>query len=158
MLAYLKGLHLTINSWRENQDEDGWHITSEADTWLDSGPVPEAAPPRVKAVPQLASNLRALEELTSFEHPPKVRVRPADSAAVIFTFGDASGAGFGQSYWVLGKEDVDIFYGIWDSWAAAHSSNWREFYNQVLGLERGVANGSIPRGTLLRCSCSLIIL
>lgn len=147
MNPYLKGLHLTIDSWRENRDEDGWRVTSEADTRLDSGPAPEAAPPRVKAVPRLAGDLRALEELTAFEHPPKVRVRPADSAAVIFTFGDASGAGFGQSYWVLGKEDVDVFYGIWDSWAAAHSSNWREFYNQVLGLERGVADGSIPRGT-----------
>ena len=58
-----------------------------------------------------------------------------------------SGAGFGQSLWLLGGDEVDIFYGAWDEWAVKHSSNWREFYNQVLGIERGIKEGTIPKGT-----------
>lgn len=146
MLPYLKGLHLTIDGWRENRDEDGWRISSEVEPLQDGPQGPDSAPSRVKAVPRLANDLRALEELTASEHPPKVRVRPTATATVAFLFGDASGAGFGQSLWMLGEEDVDVFYGLWEPWAAARPSNWREFYNQVLGLERGVANGTIPRG------------
>jgi hypothetical protein len=41
---------------------------------------------------------------------------------------------------------VDIFYGTWEEWAARSSSNWREFYNQVIGIERGVKEGTIPKG------------
>ena len=76
-----------------------------------------------------------------------MRVRPSGAAAVAFIYGDASGAGFGQSLWMLGVEDVDIFYGLWDKKAAGRSSNWRKFYNQVLGIKRGLMDGTIPRGT-----------
>jgi hypothetical protein len=61
--------------------------------------------------------------------------------------GDASGVGFGQSLWFLGREDVNVFYGLWDRKASGNSSNWREFYNQVLGVKRGTENGNIPEGT-----------
>lgn len=147
MLPYLKGLHLTIDSWRPNRDEEGWRLGKEGSDEVDPTVNPDNAPARVKAVPRLANDLRALEELTAAKEPPRVRVRPTTSAAVAFIFGDASGAGFGQSLWLLGEDDVDVFYGTWDEWAAQHSSNWREFYNQVLAIERGIADGTIPKGT-----------
>jgi len=62
-------------------------------------------------------------------------------------FGDTSGVGFGQSLWFLHGEDVDVFYGLWDEEATPHSSNWKEFYNQVLGIEWGLESGQIPTGT-----------
>jgi hypothetical protein len=62
-------------------------------------------------------------------------------------FGDASGMGFGQSLWFMGRPDVDVFFGLWDERASGGSSNWREFYNQVLAVERGIAIGTIPEGT-----------
>jgi hypothetical protein len=40
--------------------------------------------------------------------------------------------------WLLGAEDVDVFYGLWDHGVAGKSSNWREFYNQGLGIKRGI--------------------
>ena len=49
----------------------------------------------------------------------------------------------------MGSDKLDVFYGLWDEDAAGRSSNWREFCNQVLGVERGVANGTIPRGAEL---------
>jgi hypothetical protein len=68
-------------------------------------------------------------------------------AATGVMFGDASGMGFGQSLWFMGRPDVDVFFGLWDETASAGSSNWHEFYNQVLGVERGIDNGTIPAGT-----------
>jgi hypothetical protein len=145
MLPYLKGVHLTIDSWRAHRDEEGWRISD--DRGVSREEASDTAPERVKAVPRLVRDLEALEELTTAEEPPAIRVRPVATATVAFMYGDASGAGFGQSLWLLGAEEVDVFYGIWDQRAAGKSSNWREFYNQVLGIERGLEEGTLPRGT-----------
>jgi hypothetical protein len=147
MIPYLKGLHLTIDSWRPNRDEDGWRVTSGYEPKVDEGVNTLDAPPFVKAVPRLRDDLQALEELTETNEAPRVQVRPTATAAAGFMFGDASGVGFGQSLWFLAQEDVDVFYGLWNGEAAENSSNWREFYNQVLGVERGLENGKIPEGT-----------
>jgi hypothetical protein len=147
MVPYLKGLHLTLDSWRPNRDEDGWRLTSEYEVKVGETNDPLVAPPRVKAVPRLADDLGALEELTEMTEAPKVQARPTATATAGFMFGDASGVGFGQSLWLLGREDVDMFYGLWDKKTSGNSSNWREFYNQVLGVERGIKSGNIPNGT-----------
>jgi hypothetical protein len=105
------------------------------------------APPLVKAVSRLQGDLQALEELTESAEAPRVQVWATATAAACFMFGDASGVGFGQSLWFQAQEDVDVFYGLWNSKAARNSSNWREFYNQVLGVERGIDSRKIPEGT-----------
>jgi hypothetical protein len=74
---------------------------------------------------------------------PRVQVRPTATAAAGFMFGDASGVGFRQSLWFLAQEDVNEFYGLWNGKTAGNSSNWQEFYNQILGVE----SGKIPEGT-----------
>jgi hypothetical protein len=149
MIPYLKGLHLTIDSWRPHRDEDGWRIVDEYEpTATEEGRgVGETGPPLVKAVPRLCNDLRALLELTATIEPPKIQVRPMATAAAGFMFGDVSGVGFGQSLWFPGGDDVDVFYGLWNTKAAGNSSNWKEFYNQVLGIERGIEKGTIPTGT-----------
>jgi len=148
MIPYLKGLHLTIDSWRSNRDDDGWRQTGHFEPKIEDGMVEALdAPPLVQAVPRLGNDLRALGELTAAAEPPRVPVRPTATAAAGFMFGDASGMGFGQSLWFMGRPDVDVFFGLWDEIASGGSSNWREFYNQVLAVERGIAGGTIPEGT-----------
>jgi hypothetical protein len=111
------------------------------------------APEFVEVVPRFADDLEALEGLTESVLPPCVRARPVATACTGFTFGDASGVGFGQSLWLLGGDDIDVFYGLWGDSVSDNSSNWKEFYNQVMGVERGLEKGTIPRGTKF-CSCS----
>lgn len=82
-------------------------------------------------------------------HLPPIPVRAIAMACAAFMFGDASGTGFRQSLWLLGGEEIDIFHGLWDDEAVERSSNWREFYNQVLGVERGLKRGTIMKGTEL---------
>jgi hypothetical protein len=142
MLPYLKGVHLTIDSWRAPHDDEGWRIKEDKGSPLKEEP--ETAPSQVKAVPRLARDLESLEELTVAEEPPEIRVCPVATTSVAFMYGDVSGAGFGQSLWLLGAEEVDVFYGLWDQQVAGKSSNWREFYNQVLGIERGLEDGTLP--------------
>jgi hypothetical protein len=132
MVPYLKGLHLTIDSWRPNRDEDGWKLTSDLEPRIDGITEGMTGPQLVEAVPRLKNDLQALLELTEGDEPPRMQVRPTATAAIGFMFGDASGVGFGQSLWFLHGEDVDVFYGLWDEEATPHSSNWKEFYNQVL--------------------------
>jgi hypothetical protein len=149
MIPYLKGLHLTIDSWRSNRDDDGWRQTGgHFEPKLDDGVMEGmAAPDFVQAVHRLGQDLRALGELTASAEPPRVPVRPTATAATGFMFGDASGMGFGQSLWFMGGPDVDVFFGLWDETASGGSSNWCEFYNQVLAVECGIDNGAIPSGT-----------
>jgi hypothetical protein len=149
MIPYLKGLHLTIDSWQPHRDDDGWRLPcGHFEPQVDDGVVLDlVAPESVKAVVRLANDLRALGELTASAEPPRVQVRPTATAAAGFMFGDASGMGFGQSLWFLGRPDVDVFFGLWDESASSGSSNWREFYNQVLAVECGIDNGTIPSGT-----------
>ena len=159
MIPDLKGLHLTIDSWRPNQDEDGWRQTSgHFEPKIDDGVVEAvAAPVLVQAVPQLGQDLRALGELTDSTVAPRVQVRLTATAAAGFMFGDASGMGFGQSLWLMGRPDVDIFFGLWDGKASGNSSKWREFYNQVLAVERGIEH-TVRSRPGLKSSCSLTTL
>jgi hypothetical protein len=85
--------------------------------------------------------------LMQSSHLPSIPVRPTTMACTAFMFGDgASGTRFRQSHWLLGGEEIDIFHGLWDDEAVEWSSNWREFYNQVLGVEWGLGKGTIMKG------------
>jgi hypothetical protein len=108
MIPDLKGLHLTIDSWRPNRDEDGWHQTSgHFEPKIDDGVVEAvAAPVLVQAVPWLGQDLRALGELTDSAVAPCIQVCPTTMAAAGFIFGDASGMGFGRIFGALGWEGI----------------------------------------------------
>jgi hypothetical protein len=158
MIPVLKGLHLTIDSWRPNRDEDGWHQTSGHFEPKTNNRVVEAvaAPVLVQAVAWLGQDLRALGELTDSAVALRVQVCPTAMAAAGFISGDASGMGFGQSLWLMGCPNVNVFFGLWDGKASGNSSKWREFYNQVLAVERGLSMVRSRPG--LKSSCSLTTL
>jgi hypothetical protein len=93
----------------------------------------------VHAVPWLGQDLRALGELTDSAVAPCIQVSPTTMAAAGFISGDASGMDFGQSLWLIGRPNVNMFIGLWDGKASGNSSKWHEFYNQVLAVEHGLS-------------------
>jgi hypothetical protein len=105
IMPYLKGIHLTVDSWRPNRDEDRWHIAQQVEAHLMAGeddviPVaPNNTPPKqVTGVPRLHSDLEALRIFFSLPAPPRCFIRGKQVMTLVYGFGDASGAGFGSSF------------------------------------------------------------
>lgn len=138
---YMMGLHLTIDGWRPDRDEDGWRLSAieidlkfsekDQDHSIDSES-PEV-PREVKAQPRLLEDMKALELLMEPEKPILRRVRSKRGRKAIYTFGDASEAGFGRTIAIDGK--VYYQFGQWDIRSKGKSSNWREAQNLLDGLE-----------------------
>jgi hypothetical protein len=104
--------------------------------WLDSSSDPKA-PKYVRWVPRLKGDIEALCLFVAATHPPKRAVRPARGSTVVYSFGDASGNGFG-GMWFDGN-DVAYHSGQWADQYASQSSNFRELANLVLTLEQAHA-------------------
>jgi hypothetical protein len=146
MVPYLIGLHMTIDSWRQNRKEDGWRYTAaemrfrtEAEEEMDDENHYDHtnAPATVKAVPRLAWDRRALAELMSDEIPLLSRIRVKRAMKAYYGFGDASGYGFGATIQI--GENLWYEYSQWASEIAEESSsNWRELANLVNFIERTV--------------------
>jgi len=147
-VPYLKGIHLTLDSWRPWRKEDGWKYSlRDIRTMLEGADVGEAIgcgekpPGRVRVVPRLRDDLGALMELLEPETPPKRTVRPKQGASVVYGFGDASGSGFGTSF--AGGGEVTYAHGLWDEEHKATTSNFRESANIVYALERAQRQGTL---------------
>jgi hypothetical protein len=153
MVPYLKGIHMTLESWRPNRDEEGWKLTSVPASVWSKGQLEDhhydwrAAPETVAKVPRFRDDIGALQALTDYATPPKIRVRPGAQAEIQFHFGDASGSGFGMSVWVQGSDTVEATHGEWKEVLRMKSSNHREFYNLAMKIETMVKEGVIPEGT-----------
>jgi hypothetical protein len=144
---YLKGIHLSLDSWRVGRAADGWKLTTAKAAsmagqkdWLDS-PVDPKAPKYVRWVPRLKGDMEALCLFTAATQPPKRAVRPARDSTVVYSFGDASGSRFGGS-WFDGN-DVAYRSGQWTDQYASQSSNYRELANLVLTLEQAHSDGTL---------------
>jgi hypothetical protein len=134
--SYLIGLHMTINFWRPNWDQDGWRCSAayiqgikDWGDWplnYDSG----QGPAMVRAVPRLTHDIRALEELTFGEIPLLRQVCGRKTGQVLYGFGDASKAAFGATIQI---EDWLLYqYSQWSSKIVeSKTSNWRELSNLV---------------------------
>ena len=137
MTPYLTGLHMTIDSWRPNRDEEGWRtkIQSPDDfRWSAAGEHLEG-PSEVRAVPRLRNDIYALQTLTKHERPILRRVRCSKVGQVLYGFGDASGAGFGATIQI--GQEIKYEYGQWTNQVTEEeSSNWRELSNLVSMLQR----------------------
>jgi hypothetical protein len=73
MIPFLKGMHLTLDTWRPNWDEDGWQNTS---TFKRKCKIEEREKPRrfVKMVPRLQQDIEVLVEFTEAKKPMRVLV------------------------------------------------------------------------------------
>ena len=126
MKPYLKGFHLTLHGWRPDRDEEGWKVADRQvelarEEWpeemvaMKDEESAAGVPSRVKAVPRLKDDLRALAELTESVTPPLRLVRPRSVCSVRYGFGDASGSGFGSTF---SSPGVILYrHGVWgDRW------------------------------------------
>ncbi|KAL7571152.1 hypothetical protein ACA910_014754 [Epithemia clementina (nom. ined.)] len=161
MMPYLKGLHLTLESWHPDRDEDRWHMTpSEFATFTQEnqhkwtgdsceGTSDEQAVAlrQVVLVPRLKGDVEALSQLTEAESPPRVLVRPQTAAIAAMMFGDVSGAGFGTLLWLQGEWYVLADHGVLTQDYSNKSSNFRELYNLVSWMEMLIKEGKLPKGT-----------
>ncbi|KAL7572801.1 hypothetical protein ACA910_014658 [Epithemia clementina (nom. ined.)] len=113
MVPYLKGLHLTLESWRKDRDEDGWKMTAKERALVNRGKDEERdaveenynpnmkAPDKVIPAPRFADDVYVLTELTKSAQTLQVLVHLTGQAIAALMFGDASGTVFGTSLWLL---------------------------------------------------------
>ena len=162
LVPYLKGIHLTLDSWREGRDEEGWKqkkknkfpgddiqadisstddldLSTDEDIELANFSESIHAPLEVLPVPRLQTDLYALRQFLSLEKPPWRFVRGGRAACVQYGFGDAAKSGFGTTVRV---DSQKIWYrlGIWSCTEQDESSNFRELFNLVESLEARAAD------------------
>jgi hypothetical protein len=102
---YVKGYHLTIDGWRDNQDSEGWRVpTLKLST-------PKAVPPtHVHPVPRFRQDFLALLHLFSDPSPPLQYARSSGVHVACYGYADTSGSGFGST---MGKgSDLVYNHGI----------------------------------------------
>jgi hypothetical protein len=148
MVSYLIGLHMTIDSWRGNQDGDGWRLSTqdlkmrgrsvaEMDDPQDVEIEDTEAPPGVVGVPRLGDDMTTLLSLMQSDLPILRRVRCKKTSKAYYGFGDSSGLAFGATIQI--KDKIWYEYGQWCSEVVeGSSSNWREFANLVAFLEGAI--------------------
>jgi hypothetical protein len=96
MRPYLKGIHLTVDSWRDGRvEEEGWKDRAWCGSEDEPGKVQPEALEFVKGVKTLLWDPTALRILFSADHPAVRVIRPT---GVIYGFGDASGSDFKSSF------------------------------------------------------------
>ena len=153
MIPYLKGIYLTLNSWRGNRNKDGWKDTKKRKRDLEtdqaSPEVYEPPPTWVSAVPRLKLDISALMELTCLENPPDVPIRAVEPNAT-YLVGDASGVGFGSTNWTQHDNFFVADYGTWhDSVTKDDSSNFREAGNLIIRTKALIRDGKLKTGSEL---------
>jgi len=135
---YVKGFHLTINSWRSDRDLEGWRIPWGRDPPLSDPALP---PSVVMPVPRFRDDVLALLRLFDADTPPIHLVRSQAIRVACYSFADASGTGFGRTLSI--GTSLEYTHGVWEHSMDTNSSNYRELINLVETLEQGVANQSL---------------
>jgi hypothetical protein len=148
---YLKGIHLTLDSWRPGRGLDGWkqqgfldsdgYWSDQQQQWISWVHAPHSHPEHVKPVDRLRDDLEALRQLLSGVDPPLRFVRRHNVCVAVYGFVDASGEGFGGTLHC--NQEVSYLFGLWGKDQDSNSSNFRELSNLVFTLEHGVENGSL---------------
>ena len=160
---YMKGLHLTIDSWRPLRGPDGFKLRGKelenALAWGLDGDMPcrraedetggeggpgaslmarrgssdDEPPVEVRPVARFIDDLTYLTQLTRADTPPRQLYR-AKHAAALFVIGDASGKAKGAV--VVSQYGLDYESGVWTQHWRGKSSNVREAENLTDRLER----------------------
>ena len=156
IFPYLKGFYNTLNNWRWDRNNDGWKLNKTLWMELISGDVSfdgmqdkdlsledrtrnfkkrqsSDAPTSLAPVPRLSKDLEALKELFSASLPTLRLIRGSLIKFALFSFGDASGGGFGSSWEI--RDSIEFRFGTWDEQTSNESSNFRELRNLVDTLE-----------------------
>jgi len=64
-------------------------------------------------------------------------------------FGDASGAGFGDTLWTEASTVIEVDHGVWEKEVSDSSSNVRELLNLVIKIEEMATRGELHEGSEL---------
>jgi hypothetical protein len=156
---FLKGWHLTIDSWRANRQVDGWKMSSKdwaaylgsiedddlRDEVADLGS--KDHPVRVSAAPRLQNDVKVLQRMFTSPTSTELCVRSSRVLQVIYGMGDASGEGFGDSF--LTKAGVSIHTGTWTYDIQNQSSNFREFRNPLNALRKEGEGGRLKNAFVI---------
>lgn len=133
LVPFLKGIHLTLDSWRGNRDAEGWKLMGELAAHHGTTVLAyDKHPAKVRAVPRLTDDVASLLALFSSERPPRRVLRSTQVLAVFYGYGDASGCGFGSTFTAPGG--LEYSYGLWGDDLAGLSSNYRELFNLTEAL------------------------
>jgi len=140
LVPFLRGIHLTLDSWRPGRDLEGWRSHVQVTAHFDL-PQPELSsstspPSHVRPVPRLHGDVAALLSFFTLPVPPRRVVRAASMVVAIYGFGDASGAGFGSS--IQTASGVSYRYGLWGNDLVGATSNYRELFNLSEAAEEHV--------------------
>jgi hypothetical protein len=145
---YLKGMHLTLDGWRSNRDEEMWKFSSDLwDTLKEDLPPLNGPPTDLEPAPRLASDVKCLLHLLDSPTPPTRMIRCTQRLVVIYGFVDASAAGFGGSF-SLPDGSILFRHGLWGRDADSETSNFRELCNLVESIEDGVNCGELADSEL----------
>ena len=167
MKPYLKGFHLSLESWRAGKNSEGWKlrlgeaeavfedVRSEMDAvkldlLLQEDAVERNRGPisgKTKAVPRFRQDLEALLALAEGREPVIRRVRSGECRMVVYGFGDASAAGFGAT---INRPGIGLYgrFGLWGKDSECESSNYRELNNLVETVEEEALEGRMEGGEL----------
>ena len=159
---FLKGFHLTLDSWRPNRKENGWKMSpAEWGAYVERIEDPELKeqlsnlgnlghPDRVSPVERFSSDLQALRRFFKPTIPTEITVRVDTVHKVCYAFGDASGTGFGDSF--LSEDGLSYQQGVWLEKDASQSSNYRELKNCLEAIRREGEAGRLQNSFLLFCT------
>lgn len=87
-VPYLKGIHLTLDSWRGGRDADGWKLQGELGCHFSAEEVTPTAPATVQPVPRLLDDLQALSHLMAADSLPTRLIRSSSVMVALYGFGD----------------------------------------------------------------------
>jgi hypothetical protein len=151
LTPYLKGLHLTIDSWWPGRDTEGWkdkqwsssegYWDDSVGSWVSWDNAPSIHPEYVHPVPRYSSDLDALSQLLSGSDPPLRYIRNRKIHVAIYGFADASASGFGSTFDT--SEGIAYTYGIWGRDRDRDSPNFRELSNLVFTLKWHCDDGTL---------------
>jgi hypothetical protein len=169
MVPYLRGLHLTLESWRDWRNKDGWKLPArEIETLIDAmkdyAPLPVLftdLPKKkgkcidtVTAAPRLKADVEAMSRLVRARVAPKVVRRSRKMATAYYGLGDASGQGYGNGL-VIGNQ-CHMEYGHWNDEIRAKHSNIKELTNLVGTVENAYAKGLLVNAELFLCTDNFV--
>jgi hypothetical protein len=105
IVPYLKGMQQFLDSWQDNQRDDGWKMMAKEIGIKMKASLPEQeedslgeAPGMVKAAPRFAWDMEALTALFLEVQPPQRLIRSTLCLLVFYGFGDASTAGHAANF------------------------------------------------------------